>query len=383
MSGSSIYLDNNATTHVLPGVKEAVCDAMTFSVGNPSSVHQLGAAARRALEANREIVAEFIDAPPEKVIFVSGGTEANNTVISSFGRKCSAGRLVISSIEHSSVLQAANAMERAGIAVDYVSVDSNGQVDPAGLEDMLRKPADLVSIQWVNSETGVIQAIPELLEVCRERGIPFHTDAAQAVGKIPVSIEDTPVDFLTFTGHKLHAPAGIGAIYVSNPGCLHSIMYGGDHEFGKRPGTENMIGIAGLATAIAIRKKKFEDAVTHMRNLRDHFERRLLERIPDVIVNGARASRVCNTSNIRFPGIDGQALVAQLDRLGLCCSQTSACMAHKPQPSHVLRAMGLSENEAFSSVRFSFSVLNTIEEVERAIDLIQSIYSRLKKLMEI
>lgn len=375
-SSREIYLDNNATTRPIPEVVERVVELMTFRYGNPSSVHQRGVRGRKELSRARERVASLVGASEEQIIFTSGGTEANNLALNRVAMMDS-GHLVTTETEHSSVLNKAGILEKQGARVTYLQVDGTGMVSPQALEAALSGPADLVSIHWVNNETGVVQPIGELGEVCRGNRVTFHVDAAQAVGKLPIDFGGLPVDILTFSAHKIHGPQGVGAVCFKNIKHVVPIVFGGDQERVMRPGTENLPGIAGFGEAAAVRRRDFADAVGHMEKLRDVFERRIMNAFPDLSLNADPSHRVCNTSNIRFPGIDGMALMAQLDRDGVICSQTSACKSQRPEPSHVLLAMGLSEEEAFASVRFSFSALNTGDEAETAADRVADSYRKL------
>lgn len=372
-----IYLDNNATTRPIPEVVERVVELMTSRYSNPSSVHQRGVRGREELLRARERVASLVGALEEQVVFTSGGTEANNLALNKIAIK-DAGHLVTTETEHSSVLNKARVLERQGARVTYLPVDGMGRVSPGALEALLfSDSADLVSIHWVNNETGVVQPIEELGEICRKNRVALHVDAAQAAGKVPIDFASLPVDILTFSAHKIHGPQGVGALCFKNIEHVVPMIFGGDQERVMRPGTENLPGIAGFGEAVAVRQKGFADAVGHMEKLRDIFERRIMDVFPDLSVNADPSHRVCNTSNIRFPGIDGMALMARLDRDGVICSQTSACKSQRPEPSHVLLAMGLSEEEAFASVRFSFSALNTGEEAEAAADRVADSYRKL------
>ena len=364
MGPSEIYLDNNATTQPLPEVRTAVLNAMGGSFGNPSSSHAAGDRAREQLNNARSSLASLLGGEPTSIVFTSGATEANNTVIRSFsgpGR-----RIVSTAVEHSSVLAALDRIEPEGTEVVLLPVGRSGLVDPDDLRDAITEKTALVSIQWVNSETGVVQPVADFGRICSEAGVPFHTDAAQAVGKLPVNLRELPVDFASIAGHKFHAPPGTGALYLGGTAWLRGLLDGGDQESGLRAGTENVPGIAGMGCAAGIRAGSLPKTITRLGKLRDQFESEVMDRCPGVSVNGGRATRVCNTTNLLFDGVDGQALVARLDQRGIRCSQSSACTNHRPEPSHVLRGMGLSEEEAYASVRFSMSVLNSEEEVVAA-----------------
>lgn len=364
MKPSEIYLDNNATTQPLPEVRAAVLNAMGGSFGNPSSSHAAGDRARSQLHNARSSLASLLGCDPTLVVFTSGATEANNTVIRSFSGPGK--RIVSTAVEHSSVLAALERTEGEGTEVVLLPVDRSGIVDPDDLRDAITGKTALVSIQWVNSETGVVQPIEDFGRICSEAGVPFHTDAAQAVGKLPVNLRELPVDFASIAGHKFHAPPGTGALYLRGTAELRGLLDGGDQESGMRAGTENVPGIAGMGCAAGIRAGSLSETITRLGKLRDPFESEVMNRCAGVSANSGRATRVCNTTNLLFDGVDGQALVARLDQRGIRCSQSSACTNHRPEPSHVLRAMGLSEEEAYASVRFSMSVLNSEEKVVAA-----------------
>jgi cysteine desulfurase len=378
-----IYLDNNATTCLLPEVREAMQLAMAEGIANPSSAHSAGERARVMIESARQALADFIAADAEQVFFTSGCTEANNTVLrSATTRRGAASRIVTTAVEHSSILKTCSRLADEGVDIAVLGVDREGRVGLKDLEDALRTPAALVSIQWVNNETGVIQDIEGIAAHCHRHGVQLHVDAAQAVGKLPVHMGKLPIDYLTFTGHKLHAPSGVGAIYSRDPGRLKPLLCGGGQEQGLRAGTENLIGIAGFGRAATIRRGELSQFIADMSSMRDAFESAVLRQIPYTSLNGAAAERVCNTTNIRFEGVNGQALIAQLDAHNIYCSQSSACTSSRPEPSYVLRAMGLNESEAYDSVRFSFSRLNRRDEVDHAVGVLADCCHRLRSAYE-
>lgn len=379
MEYREIYLDNNATTKPLPPVREEVYKILGDEFGNPSSAHSTGERARRHLANARNRVAELIGSSPSKITFTSSGTESNNMAFYSCtrdkGKKC---RVITSTVEHSSIRKMCSYLCINGVEIKLIRVDSKGLVNPDELKKMINEYTTLVSIQWANNETGVVQPIIEIGEICRESGVPFHTDAAQAVGKIEMRVDDLPLDFLSFTGHKFHGPQGSGAIYSRDKFMLAPIMFGGFQEEGFRPGTENLPGIVGLGKAAELRKKDLLKLISYMKELRDRFEAMILDFIPGTRVNGDIKNRICNTTNIMFGGIDGRKLVRELDRVGVRCSQSSACTNFEVSPSYVLCSMGLSEKDAYSSIRFSFSVENTFEEIDRAVDLIRNLCDELR-----
>lgn len=379
-----IYLDNNATTSVLPDVREAMVAAMSKGIANPSSAHTAGERARVILEDSRQAVANLLSINSEQLIFTSGGTEANNTVLfSALNRHQPSIRIITTTIEHSSVLSACNYLADYGAEIVRLEVGNDGKIKLEQLTEALRLPATLVSIQWVNNETGVIQPIEQIVSVCQKYGVPLHVDAAQAVGKIPLNLQELPIDFLTFSGHKFHGPSGIGGIYSRDSRKFLTLMiHGGGQERGLRAGTENLIGIAGLGKAATLRLHNLQIFITEMSKLRDEFEATVLRRIPLTTINGDRYQRVCNTTNICFSGVNGEALIAQLDAQNIYCSQSSACTSNRPEPSYVLRAMGLDERQAYDSVRFSFSQMNNRSEIDRVVDVLADCCRRLRAVNE-
>lgn len=362
-----IYLDANATVAVIPEAREAVLSALDGSLANPSSIHMPGSESRHVLERARDAVCDLLPGfLPEGVVFTSGGTESNNMIL----RGIPGATMVTTAVEHPSVLRP---VEASGTGV-IVPVGRNGIASPehiaeAAIADI--RPV-IVSVQWANSETGVIQPIHEIVKAVRSsrQDAFIHVDAAQAIGRIPLDIAD--IDAITFSGHKIHAPGGTGVLALADPDDdrLVPLLLGGGQERGRRSGTQNVAGIAGLGAALLQRAIILQQAMHALADLRTGFEMRVLSGLQDAVVNGVDAPRVPNTTNIRFPGIDAMSLVASLDQKGVACSVGSACSSARPVPSHVLTAMGLSETEAYSSVRFSFSILNTVEEATRAADIV-------------
>ena len=366
-----IYLDNNATTRPLPEVIEAAGEAMGEGFGNPSSAHGAGERARRLLRSARESACGLVGCPPEDLVFTSSGTESNNIVFYSATRKKENPRVVTTGVEHSSVMKMCEFLRLDRVRVEILEVDENGILDIGRLEDALREKTDLVSVQWVNNETGVIQDVREISRLCAAKGAAFHTDAAQAAGKLEIDLGEVPADFVSFTAHKISGPQGCGALYARDRLLLKPFMFGGFQEEGFRPGTENLPGIAGFGKACETRRAGFSRLTGRMGELRDRFEEAVARAVPETSINGAGADRVCNTANVHFGGIDGRRLVGLLDEAGVRCSQSSACTNFDPAPSYVLTSMGLGEEHARSSVRFSFCPENTEEEVERAAEIIR------------
>ena len=367
---NEIYFDNNATTRPLPEVVEEVAEAMGEGFGNPSSAHGSGERARFRLARARGSAAGLLGCAPEDLVFTSSGTESNNMVFYSAVRKKENPRVVTTAVEHSSINKMCSFLELGGVRTEILEVDENGSLNIEKLADALSEKTDLVSVQWVNNETGTIQNLKEICALCGERGVLFHTDAAQAVGKLEIDLREIPVDFLSFTAHKLSGPQGCGALYAKDRLLLNPLLFGGFQEQGFRPGTENLPGIAGLGKACEIRNEGFSRLTGKMRELRDMFELALLESVPGTSVNGAGGKRICNTTNIHFEGVEGKKLVSLLDEAGIRCSQSSACTNFDVAPSYVLTAMGFPDEHAYSSIRFSFCPENTAEEVEAAVGII-------------
>jgi len=370
-----IYLDNAASARPTTAVREAVLRAMQEDFGNPSSPHSSGLAARRSLAEARESVSTLVGADPDELIFTSGGTEANNLAL----HGCVASgfrRIVISAVEHPSIGEAAEAASRRGVEVLILPVDRSGIVDRRRLSDVAIDRGTLVSIQWANSETGVAQPILELASMVKERGGVFHSDAVQAAGKVPIDFATLPVDALSITSHKLHGPQGVGALLVKTSFPRQKLIWGGSQEGGRRGGTENYPGIIGFGVAAAQRLATMRGFVRRTRAMRDFIESGVLRRIPAARVNGG-GTRICNITNITVPGVDGQALIALLDSRGMRLSQVSACSNMRPEPSRVLRSMGLDEESAYSSFRVSVSEDTAFEHCRVAVDEIAAMVARL------
>lgn len=375
-----INLDNNATTVPSQAAVNAVTEALRPQYGNPSSAHGAGDAARVMIEGARFDVAELINCEPSQIIFTGSGTEANNLALHSLVGVNSP-RIITSTVEHSSVLNHVAYMAHRGLDVVRVNVDTDGRVQLHELETALQSAdRSVLSIQWVNNETGCIQPVDELIDMARSYNAQVHIDSAQAIGKLDTQVDRIDPDFLTFTAHKINGLRGIGALYARDPRVINPLRFGGTQEQGIHPGTENLAGIVSFGAAARERLNNLSDAIELMRHLRDVFEHCLLNGCPWAKVNGSPNARICNTTNIRFNGIDGQALMARLDTEGVLCSQSSACTNQKPEPSYVLRAMGLSESEAYESVRFSTGVLNTEDEILEAAQIVAGTANQLRKL---
>lgn len=374
-----VYLDNNATTPVLPEVLEAMRPYFGERFGNASSIHRNGQETRAAVEQARESVATLVGCRPSEIVFTSGGTEADNLAIA--GLVTAGDHIITSSIEHHAVLHACKHLEETGCEVTYLRVDGRGLVDPDELRRALRPNTKLISIMMANNETGVLQPVEEIGKVAAEADVYFHTDAVQAAGKVAIDVERIGCDALSISGHKMHAPQGVGALYVRKGTQLKPLFYGGRHEHSRRAGTENVPGIVGLGKAAEIAMEGFARGDDkQISALRDRLQRGILEKVEDAAVNGEGAPRVPNTSNLYFDHIDGEAMVIALDLKGLAVSTGAACSSGAIEPSHVLTAMGLTPDRARASIRFSLGKQNTDEDIDLALALIPETVSRLREL---
>ena len=373
-----VYLDHNATTPVLPDVLEAMLPFQREAFGNPSSVHQFGRRARVAVDDARDAVAEVLRAPAASVIFSSGGTEANNTIIKGVAqaRRDRGRHLVTSQIEHPAVLDACEALERQGYEVTYVPVDERGVVDPQAVRESLTDQTILVSVMLANNEVGALQPIADIAAVARERGVLMHTDAVQAFGKLPLSVDDLGVDFLSFSGHKVYAPKGIGGWYERSTAALQPLLHGGHQERGRRSGTENVPGIAALGKACVIAGADAAAEGERQRQLQQRLEHGIRERIDNVRIQGEEAPRLPGTTNASFGGAEGEALMMSLDLQGVAISTGSACSSGSLEPSHVLRAMRVPRPYLHGALRFSMGRSTTADDIDYVLDILPDIVAQ-------
>lgn len=386
-----VYLDFNATTPVEPQVLDAMLPYFSGDFANASSIHTPGQRARAAVETAREQVAALIGARPQEIVFTSGGTESDNhaifgilspsfTSLTSSISATSLPHIITTTIEHEAVLNACQALEKQGASVTYLPVDRDGLVDPESLRRDIRPESVLITVMHANNELGTVQPLEEIGRIAKEHKIPFHTDAVQSAGKIPIDVNALHVDLLSLSGHKLYAPKGVGALYVRSGTRLRQLLYGGHHQRGFRPGTENVAGIVGLGKAAELVQTGLAGDEKRVSLLRDKLERGLLERVPHVRVNGGLAPRTPNTTNIMFSGIEGEALVIALDLKGLACSVGAACSSGAVEPSHVLTAIGLSQEEAKSTLRFSLGRHTTESEIDFALEVIPAAVTQLRAI---
>ena len=374
-----IYLDNNATTPLDPAVLEEMLPFLTTYYGNPSSGYRFGGQVREAIELARERVAALLSCLPAEIVFTSGGTESNNSAINSALQFEPKGRHVVTTAaEHSATYRYCEQLAKRGCSVTFVQVDSDGNLDLEELESAIRPETALITVMWANNETGVIFPIERIAQIARVKRILFHTDAVQAVGKVPVNLGELGINLCSISAHKIHGPKGVGALYINRRSAFRPTLIGGSQENDRRAGTENVASIVGFGKAAECAAAAVKEEQTHVRALRDRFEATLLARVPNVFVNGARAERLANTSSLSFPGVESEAALILLDRHHVCCSAGSACRAGSLEPSHVLRAMGLPEEWTKGSLRFSFGRFNTEAEVDRALEIVPKVIAKLQ-----
>jgi len=377
-----VYLDYNATTPVEPGVLDAMLPYFSVEFGNASSIHTFGQKARAAVETAREHVAALLGARPQEIFFTSGGTESDNHAI--FGivspSRASRPHVITSFVEHEGVLNACQALEKQGVDVTYLPVDQDGLIDLEDLRGALRPETVLVTIMHANNELGTVQPLEQIGAVAKEADVYFHTDAVQSAGKIPIDVNQFHLDLLSLSGHKLYAPKGIGVLYVRGGTRLRQLLYGGHHQRGVRPGTENVAGIVGLGKAAEIARYSLANDAKRLSALRDQLEHGLLHRVPHSRINGGRAPRTPNTANLVFPGVEGEALLIALDLKGLACSTGAACSSGAVEPSHVLTAIGLPAEDARASLRFSLGRHSTQTDIDFALRVVPAAVAQLRQL---
>ena len=376
-----VYLDNAATTPLDPRVLESMLGHLGGRRGNPSSLHAFGGSAREGLEEARDSVASLIGASPGEIVFTSGGTESDDGAVLGLARSAGPNKrhAVVSSVEHAAVREAARRLELEGFEVSWIGVDADGIVDPVEFAAALRPDTVLAAVVWANNEVGTVEPVPELAEICADREVPFHADAVQAAGRVPIDVSETPVSTLALSGHKLYGPQGVGALYVREGVSLEPIIYGGGQERGLRSGTQNVAGIAGLGTAARLAREEIEPRVAHERTLRDRVMAGM-EALPDVFVNGHRERRLSNNVHLTVSGVEAESLVLFLDSLGYAIGSGSACSSGGHKASPVLLAMGLPEREAFSVVRITVGKDNTPEEVEGFLGAFSTAVEQLREI---
>ncbi len=374
-----IYLDHNATTPILPEVFEAMRPFFCEDWGNPSSSYRFGSKLKTAIEVAREQVAELIGANPREIIFTSCATESNNAAIHAALKSNPQKRHVTTSaVEHSSVLNFCMALERDGVRVTYLPVDRDGLLKLTDLESSITDETAIVSLMWANNETGVVFPVEQIAQVCESRGVLFHCDAVQAAGKVPTDVRKLSVDYLSISGHKIHAPKGIGALYVRRKTPFTPLIHGGHQERGLRGGTENVPLIVAFGKAAEFARKHTVDYAEKVRPLRDALEKGILETIPNTELNGHTTQRLANTINITFRGVESEALLLLLDKAGVCASSGSACLADSDEPSHVVKAMKPDNSASRQMIRFSLGVSNTVSEIKATLEALASAVQNLR-----
>jgi len=377
----TVYVDNNATTKVAPEVLEEMMPYFSEFYGNPSSMHFFGGQVQKKVNEAREKVADFLGAEPSEIVFTSCGTESDNAAIlgtlDSYPEKR---HLITTRVEHPAVGNVCTYLGRKGYRVTELSVDREGRLDLDELRESITDQTAVVTVMYANNETGVIFPVEEIGEIVKAKGIPFHTDAVQAVGKIPLYMKKSTIDMLSSSGHKLHAPKGIGVLYIRKGTKFSPFLIGGHQEKGRRGGTENVPYIIGVGKAFELAKKHLDDENTRVKALRDYLEQKLLEKIPNTLVNGDRQNKLPNTVSVSFEYVEGESILLLLSDLGICASSGSACTSGSLEPSHVLRAMGVPFTAAHGSIRFSLSIYNTKEEMDYIIENIPPIIQRLRNI---
>ena len=377
-----IYLDYAATTPTHPDVVEAMLPYFTSSFGNPSSIYACGQDAKEAIEGARASVATLIGARDEEIIFTSGGTEADNAALKGIAY-ASGGRgqhIITSSIEHHAILETSHFLETQGFEITYLPVDEYGMVDPDDVRRAITGKTIIVSIMHANNEVGTIQPVAEIARITREAGVYLHTDAVQAVGHVPFTVDELGVDLLSMSAHKLYGPKGVGALYVRKGTKLVSFMHGGEQEYGRRASTHNVPGIVGLGKAAQIARQETDEEAERVTRLRDKLRNGILESIDHVRLNGHPQVRLPNNLNVSISYAEGEAMCLKLDREGICCSTGSACTSAATEPSHVLTALGLDPLQSHSSLRFSLGKWTTEEEIDRVLEVLPRIVAKLRAM---
>jgi cysteine desulfurase len=386
-----VYLDHNATTAVEPEVLDAMLPYLSGEYGNAASIHTFGQKARAAVETAREQVAALIGARPQEIVFTSGGTEADNHAIFGVAQPFLAAlrdpdgvvapkHIITTAIEHEAVLNTCQALEKQGVAVTYLPVDGQGVISAEAVRQTLCNETVLITVMHANNELGTVQPLEEIGRIASDADVYFHTDAVQSAGKVPIDVNALRLDLLSLSGHKFYAPKGIGALYIRGGTRLQRLLYGGHHQRGFRPGTENVAGIVGMGKAAELARKSLAEDAGRISALRDRLEEGVLSRVPHSRANGARAPRTPNTTNISFPGIEGEALVIALDLKGLACSTGAACSSGAVEPSHVLTAISLSPDEARASLRFSLGRHTTAADIDFALQIVPAAVEHLREL---
>ncbi len=375
-----IYLDNAASTQIHEEVLEAMLPYLKEQYGNPSSIHHSGRLANKAIEKARKQIAILINADPAEILFTSGGTESNNTALYGIAEKKPHSQIITSSIEHDAILEPCKKLAKDGFNVIYLPVDSQGVVNLSVLKNTLSDNTCLVSIMFGNNEMGTIEPIAQITKLCNDRNIPFHTDAVQAVGKIPIDVKKLGVDLLSISSHKINGPKGVGALYLRTGIDIDPIILGGGQEHGLRSGTENVANIVGFGKACELVKLNLSENISHMKKLRDDLVTKILREIPGVVLNGHAENRLPNNAHFTFLGVAGEDLIIKLDEYGIAASTGSACSVHTQKASHVLQAMGFSHEQITGSLRLTLGLFNNQQQVDETVTILKKVTTELRSV---
>jgi len=375
-----IYLDNAASTKIHEDVLESMLPYLKEQYGNPSSIHRYGRLSHKAIEKARKQIASLINAEPSEILITSGGTESNNTALRGIAMKNPQCQIITSLIEHDAILEPCKKLSQNGFDIDYLPVDSFGMVDPLELKNHISEKTCLVSIMFGNNEVGSIQHISEISKICNEKKIPFHTDAVQAVGKIPIDVKALNVDLLSISSHKIHGPKGVGALYIKNGISITPFILGGGQENGLRSGTENVANVVGFGKACEIAKTNLDENISRMKKLRDQMIEKILDEIPEVTLNGHSEFRLPNNVHFTFLGVNGEDLIIKLDEFGIAASTGSACSVNTQKASHVLEAMGFSLEQITGSLRLTIGIFNNEKEIDQTVDILKKIVKELRSV---
>ena len=375
-----IYLDNAASTKIHEDVLESMLPYLKEQYGNPSSIHRYGRLSHKAIEKARKQIASLINAEPSEILITSGGTESNNTALRGIAMKNPQCQIITCLIEHDAILEPCKKLSQSGFDVDYLPVDSFGMINPLELKNHISEKTCLVSIMFGNNEVGTIQPISEIANICNEKKIPFHTDAVQAVGKIPIDVKELNIDLLSISSHKLYGPKGVGALYIKNGISIDPVILGGGQENGLRSGTENVANIVGFGKACEIAKTHLDENMDHMKKLRDQMIEKVLDDIPEVTLNGHSEFRLPNNVHFTFLGVNGEDLIIKLDEFGIAASTGSACSVNTQKASHVLEAMGFSLEQITGSLRLTIGIFNNEKEIDQTIGILKKVVKELRSV---
>ena len=375
-----IYLDNAASTQIHDDVLESMLPYLKEQYGNPSSIHRYGRLSRKAVEKARKQIASLINAEPSEIFITSGGTESNNTALQGIATKHSSGQIITSSIEHDAILEPCKKLSQEGFDVVYLPVNNFGTINLSDLKNFLSEKTRIVSIMFGNNEVGTIQPIAEITKICHEHDVLFHTDAVQAVGKVPINVRELGVDLLSISSHKLYGPKGIGALYIKKGTLLNPLILGGGQEHGLRSGTENVANIVGFGKACDIAKSNLNENISHMKKLRNTLVQNVSNGISQVTINGDPENHLPNNAHFTFLGVNGEDLIIKLDEYGVAASTGSACSVHTQKASHVLQAMGFSHEQITGSLRLTTGIFNNENEIEETVEILKKVVQELRSV---